>query len=503
MADQLTQNGLVIETAVEIKDELDATYKGIFGDSIGSDPGGAIPGASAIGQEIAILVDAKSAASLMLLAILAAFDPDQAEDAYLDILCALTGTRRKLPRFSTVLEACSGVIGTILPVGRVVTVEGVGTRFLSEASATDTNAPSSTLAAVSTNWANTTVYAVNDLVNNGGKIWQCIGAGTSGNPGPTGSGQQTDGGGVIWYAVGTAGQGVALVTFQAEQTGPLAATQGQLNAIATPVSGWAAAVNAAGTDAPGNGLGADLEGNAALRLRRVLELQSQGGGPPDAIRAAILAMTDVVACTVFVNNTDATDGNGLPPHSVDVMILAPSVGDQTLADAVWAAVGAGTATSNAVGTPVSKTVIDASGNPQTVKFSRPTPVPIFVQATVYYDAAAWQVGDVNAAVIAAAQSALCTFAGVYYLPGVNVRVSVLSAAIIDGPQATLTDNSGNVTPVIPAPAGSVAAPGIVDVVLEIHRGADPFAATPITITAGEIATLDPGDCDITPTPEVP
>lgn len=503
MPDQLTPTGIVIETATEIKDALDATYKGIFGESIGSDPGGAIPGASAIGQEIAILVDSKSAASLMLLAIIAAFDPDQAEDVYLDILCALTGTRRKLATYSTVLEACSGVIGTILPPGRVVTVQDVGTRFVSQASTADTNAPSSTLEAVAASWADVTDYTINALVNNGGKIWQCVEPGTSGTPGPTGSGEQTDGGGVVWYAVGVAGQGVALVTFQAEETGPLAATQGQLNAIATPVSGWAEAVNAASTDAPGNGLGSNLEGNAALRLRRVQQLQAPDGGPADSIRSAILAMTDVVACTVFVNNTDATDGNGLPPHSVDVMILAPSVDDQTLADAVWAAVGAGTATSNAIGTPVSKTVVDASGNNQTVKFSRPTPVPIDVQVTVYYDAAAWQVGNVDDAVASAAQSAICTFAGSYYLPGINVRVSVLSSAIVDGPQATETDNSGDVSPIIPAPPGSLPAPGIVDVAMLIRRDADPFANTPITIIAGEIATFDPNDIAVVATPEVP
>lgn len=495
MPDQLTTTGLVVETATEIKTALDTAYKGIFGDSIGSDPGGAIPGASAIGQEIALLVDAKSAASLMLLEIIAAFDPDQAEAFALDILCELTGTRRKLAAYSTVLVACSGTIGTSLPAGRVLKVQSLGTRFASTTAAT--------LAAVAAAWAASTSYVLDDLVTANGKIWQCIGAGTSALAAPSGSGQQTDGGGVVWYAVGTAGQGIALVLYQAEATGPLAATQGQLTEIATPVDGWAAAVNAAGTDAPGNGLGRDVEGDAALRLRRVEELQTQGGGPPDAIHAALIALPDVVAVTVFVNNTDATDANGLPPHSVDVMILAPALSDLTLANAVWKAVGGGTGLSNAVGTPKSVTVTDASGNPQTVRFSRPTLVPIDIQATVYYDPAAWQVGNVTQAVTAAARSAICTFAAAYYLPGYNVRAQPLAAAVSDGPQATVTDSLGMVTPIIPAPAGSVAAPGIVDVALTMRRGADPFASTPITITAGELATFDPNNIAITATPETP
>ncbi len=398
------------------------------------------------------------------------------------------------------LVACSGTIGTLLQKGRVLTVQSLGTRFDSQADAT--------LAAVAANWTATTPYAVNALVNANGTIWQCIGAGTAALASPSWDGtdphrQQVDGGGVVWYAVCAAGQGVALAQFQAEQTGPLAASQGQLNQIATPVNGWTAAVNAAGTDSPINGLGSNLEGNAALRVRRVQELQSQGGGPPDSIQAALLALANVQAVDVFVNNGDVVDGNGLPPHSVCVMILAPSVADQTLANAVWAAVGGGTATSNAIGTPVSKTVKDASGNNQTVKFSRPTPVPISVQATVFYDPNAWQVPNVAAAVIAAAQSAVCTFAASYYQAGFDVRLVPLQSAVRSGPQATGTDGAGNVSPIIPAPAGSAAAPGIVDVSMLIKRGADPFAVTPITIGAGEIATFDPANISITPTSEAP
>jgi uncharacterized phage protein gp47/JayE len=496
MADLLTPAGLITETATEIKADFDEAFKAVYGDSIGSDPGGAIPPATSIGQEIAILVDAKSSSSEALKEVLAAYDPDQAEDVALDVLCALTGTRRKAASKSTVLAAAAGTIGTPLEAGRVARVQDVGTRFTSLADAT--------LAAVAATWAAATDYLLNDLVNANGYIWQCIAPGASALPAPVGAAdEQADGGGVLWYRVGTTGQGIALIVFQAEEVGPLAAVQGALNEIATPVSGWAALTNGLGTDATSNGLGQNIEGNAPLRVRRRQELQTKNGGPADSIRAALLALDDVVACTVFVNNTDVADADGLPPHSVDVMILAPNVSDQALAEAVWAAVGAGTATSNAVGTPVTKTVTDASGNPQTVRYSRPTPVPIFILATVYYDPAQWDVPNVNAAIGAGTKSALCTFGGSYYQTGFNVRVLPLGSAIIDGPSATETDDVGTILPVIPAPAGSIRMQGIVDTALQIKRSGGIYGTSPVVIAKGEIATFDPSDITVTPTPEVP
>lgn len=495
MADQLTPTGLVVQTATEIKADVDAAFKAAYGNSIGSEADGSIPAASSIGQEVAIIVDAKSSASEMLQEILAALDPDQAEDAYLDIICALTGTRRKKQRFSTVLEACAGTIGTVLPLGRVVTVVGTGARFDSLSQAT--------LAVVTNNWVGGHAYALNDLVNANGEIWQCIVAGTSDlyGSGPV-AGNHFDGT-VTWYPVGVVGQGVALVTFQAEDPGPIAATQGQLTNIATPVDGWVSATNALGTDAASNGLGALVEGNATLRVRRVEELQAQGGGTPDAIRAKILALNGVIACQVFVNNTDVTDGDGIGPHSVCVLILAPSLDDQTLANAVWAATGGGIGTSNAIGTPVSKTVVDASGTAQTVKFSRPTDVPIFVQVTVYYDPLKWQTTNVPGAIGAGTKSAICTFGGDYYQTGYDVRVLPLAASVADGVQSTETDGAGNVLPVIPAPAGSSPMPGIVDVDLQIKKSGGVFGYTAISLNKGEIATFDPNNIFVTASSEAP
>ncbi len=81
MPDQISEAGIVTQSAPEIKADLDDAFKGIYGESIGSESDGSIPPESSIGQEIALLVDAKSSASEMLQALYSAFDPGQAEDA--------------------------------------------------------------------------------------------------------------------------------------------------------------------------------------------------------------------------------------------------------------------------------------------------------------------------------------------------------------------------------------------------------------------------------------
>jgi uncharacterized phage protein gp47/JayE len=496
--------GFLAKPATQSKLDFDAAFKAIYGASIGSNPDGSIPASTSIGQEIVILVDSESAAWLMQQAIYAGFDPDEAVSPQLQILCALTGTRQKLATFSTVVETCFGVAGTQLPPGRVVAIPVTGTRFDSQPNPDDANAPNSTLTAISAAWATSTAYALSDIRNASDGIWQCIVPGTSRNSGigPTVAGSVsgvfTESTGVEWRYVCALALGVALVPFQAEESGPLAATAPTLSSIATPVAGWQGALNA--LDAS---LGTSLETDAQLRVRRQEELQSAGGGPADAVRAAILQITTVEACIVFVNSTDAVV-DGVPAHGVEVLILdsraVTSDTNQDLANHVWAAVGAGTAT----GGGITKTVIDASGNPQTVSFSRPTAVPIYIVEKVYYDATIW---TSHTAVEQAVTAAILN-AGALYTIGEQVRASPISAASESGAYAV--DGTG--TAIVPAPAGSPIVPGI----LEVRNGAgtdgtlpyigtatSPVTSTTVAITKRQIATFSAAHISVVASSESP
>jgi len=112
---------------------------------------------------------------------------------------------------------------------------------------------------------------------------------------------------------------------------------------------------------------------------------------------------------------------------------------------------------------------------------------------VYYDPAAWPSLNPGAAVVAAVESAIYTFGETYYQIGYQVRASAIESAIFDGPSATTTSDAGVTVPIL-APDGSPPAPGIVDVEsLVLTRSGNPS----FTISAGELAVLDPANMSIT------
>jgi len=490
----ITPAGFVGKPATQSRADFEAGFKRIYGDSVGSEADGSIPVSTSLGQEVALLTDAESGCWQVLAAIYAAMDPDQAVTPQLQILAALTGTRQEGAQASSLIETCMGDAGTVLPAGRVVAVAPTGTRFASLEAAT--------LALVSDTWVALTAYALDALIIADGKVWQVLTAGVSDSvgSGPAGVvGAVVTDGTVTWRAMCASTVAVALVPFQAQATGALAASAGTLTQIATPVAGWTSAYNLHAAD-----LGSAIESEPALRAKRVQQLQGSGGGAADAIRAAILAIPEVENCVVFVNDTDVVDADGVPAHGVEVLIQAPSVTpttDAELALAVWRATGGGIDT----GGSTTETITDASGNPQVVKFSRPTPVPIYAALTVLYDASAWPGGA--SAVQATAKSAIGTLVAGYAI-GLDVRAAALAAAVLEGPQEV--DSAG--VAVIPASAGATAAQGLLGVangagtdgtLPYIGTAPAPATSTKITITSRQLATVDPANISVTATAATP
>jgi uncharacterized phage protein gp47/JayE len=164
------------------------------------------------------------------------------------------------------------------------------------------------------------------------------------------------------------------VSAEAETAGRILANAGTITEIAVPVSGWVSVTNASDAT-PGR----DLESDTALRTRRNRVIRAGGSSPLDAIRAALLAVTDVQQVNVYENDTDYT-ANGLPPHSVHAVVTGGT--DQAVGEALFAAKAAGIATHGAT----SVTVTDDGGNSHTVLFDRPATVNIYVMVTLEKDA---------------------------------------------------------------------------------------------------------------------
>lgn len=347
----------------EIEDELKATY----GDSINLLP------ESVFGQLVGIVADRESELWDLAEAVYSSFDPDAATGDQLDNICALTGTTRRPASKSTVAAVCYGTNGTTLLAGRVASVATSGTRFASLAEAEIVTVDA---------WADTTGYVEGDLVlNDTGKLYYATDPGTSAaSGGPTGTGTAIVDGGVVWRYIATVSAAV-VVAFEAEDTGALAANAGTLTTIETAVSGWSGVSNPVDAD-PGD----EEETDPALRLRRERELAGPATSPANAIRNDILDVDGVEQCKVFVNNTDSTDADSLPPHSVEVVVLADDTENADVLEDVRAQVFDSVAAGIATYGTNSGTVVDDSGTSQTVKFTEATEVPIYVRVDVVKDA---------------------------------------------------------------------------------------------------------------------
>lgn len=160
------------------------------------------------------------------------------------------------------------------------------------------------------------------------------------------------------------------VLFRAVDTGPVAANAGTLTNIDTPRVGWEAITNALDAD-----LGADIEADPLFRVRRIDELAAQGGGSAPSLRADLLGLPTVLAASVVENDTDATV-NGQPPHSLEAVVRSVQTAsdDADIANLIWRNKVGGI---QLIGS-VSVNIVDDEGVTRTVKFSRPTVVPIYI-----------------------------------------------------------------------------------------------------------------------------
>lgn len=366
----LTDSGFVIKTLQTIRDDINSALKTAFGSSI--DTGDR----SILGQLAGIVAERLALLWELAQTVYAAQDPNLATGAGLDAVSAYTGTLRPPASYSVVTETLTGIPTTVVPSGSLIKTASTSQQFQTTASGT--------IASVSA-WTTGLAYALGDRVTNGGNVYQCVTAGTAGATAPTGTSTGISDGGAAWDWLG-AGTGAVDVTAQCTVTGPVTATARDLSVRVSGVTGWDGAINV--LDAT---LGRNVASDEELRVLREEELSSDGQSPPDALRAALLKITDVVSATVFTNITDTTDANGMPPHSVECMVRtlwsAGDPKDQEIFDAVFQNLAAGIeSTSTATTGKQTGTATDSQGTSHTVYWSRPDEVPIYTILNVTVDA---------------------------------------------------------------------------------------------------------------------
>jgi uncharacterized phage protein gp47/JayE len=439
----LLSTGFVPKTQPIIRSEIEARLRAALGNSV------PLGDRSLLGQINGIYSEREALMWELLELIVSSQDPDAAFGAYLEAICALTGTTRDPARSSTVVLLLTGTVGTLVTAGSRAKTASTGQEFATAADATFI---------ACTLWAASTAYAANQVRANAGRIYICTAAGTSaGSGGPTGTGTAITDGTVTWRYAGE-GLGVIAVTSSAVNTGPIEAVAFDVNTIVTPVSGWQSVINLLDAE-----LGAELESDASLRTKREEEIAAAGDSPIPAIRAKLLQVTGVTSATVFHNTSDVTDSDGVPPHYVEALVRG---GDDTdIFEALFAAVAGGIGTYTR--TSDSGIVTDDEGNDWTMAFSRPTEVPIYVDIVLVKDPSTYPTdGDaqVKAAIVAWGDARLT---------GDNVAASAILAQVF-----------------------KVA--GVLEVSMpEIGTSASPTLTTTITITSRQLATFDTSRITVT------
>jgi len=443
----LTSTGFETKTYQDIVAEFEAAWRLAFGANVNVDPD------TPNGQLIALLADRESALWEALEALHSSRDPDEAEGESQDIIGALRGTTRRTLTSSTATVTLMGDASTSVPSGTQISTSDLGDVFATDATVT--------LDAVSA-WSSATAYALGTRVyNDGKKVYQCVGGGTSaGSGGPTGTGASITDNTVSWRYLGEVDSGSTPaakdVQATATTTGAVPALADTLTEIDTPVVGLDAVTNI--LDAAE---GFDYEEDPAYRIRQEQGLAGQDSPSVPGVLEEIRAQSGVTHANLLVNNTDATVDT-IPPNHLEAVVLGGEDGD--IAGALFRRVAGGVGTS---GSTTYNYEFEGTGYPQ--KFTRPTPVQIHVELEID-SLPGYDTSDLAALVRAKVLEDLDA-----YVPGQDVTISAIikSVMAIDGIKSV--DLSGDTG---------------------VDTSDPPGGNYSVTINARSLATLDTADLDI-------
>lgn len=161
------------------------------------------------------------------------------------------------------------------------------------------------------------------------------------------------------------------VTATAQQPGARLALPGTVETIGTPTRGWQSVTNLSAA-VPGE----PIETDAELRRRQSVSTALPSLTVFEGTIGAVASISGVSRYRGYENDTSVTDGDGIPPHSISLVVEggdAQAIG-QAIADKKTP--GTGTYGSTAV------TVVDNYGVARTIRFYRPTLAAIKVAITL-------------------------------------------------------------------------------------------------------------------------
>jgi len=382
MAYGVTIAGFVSKDLQTIISEIQTDFQTAFGQDID------VSIESVSGQLIRAIAKREADLWDLAQAVYSGFNPDSASGNALDGVCANVGIYRLPAVPTTVPVILYGTVGTVILAGHLVSQSQTQKQFVITESVTiDGSNVGDAQVSVEAHNATTYTITVNGVdytyLSDGTATVNEIVAGllsalsTATEVATTNNGDGTfriyasDGTTFFTLAVGTyltiSSQG-AIGDYEAVIAEALSVPSATIVTIVTPISGLSSISNiTTGT------VGRTLETDEDLRVRRRTSLQGRGKATEEALRAGVLQnVPNVDSCFVVSNRTDATDGDGRSPHSFEVVVVGGD--EQEIADIIWQYMPAGI---QPVG-DITKTVTDSTGASQTVKFSRPTSIYVWV-----------------------------------------------------------------------------------------------------------------------------
>ncbi len=399
--------GFVEKTVEDVIEEVEDAQKASFG--AGTDVSVDAP----LGQLNGIFGDQIAGLWELAGAIYRALYPDSSEDESLDNVAAITGASRLEPTNTKVDLSLNLNSGTTVPIDSVVSNSSTGDRFKTDVAVTNAGGDPANVTVAATAEETGPIQADAfsiDQIETPVAGWTAQAAvdNTIAETYALADGQtltvKVDDGAVQtalfetadFAAIGAATAAEVAAVIDSDIAGAGAADISGLVRIESDTDGPGSALEITGGTANGalgfptakvsglnqddeTVLGGDLESNTAFRIRREQLLSEQGDATVEAILAQVLDVTGVLEARVFENDTNVTNGDGMPPKSIEAVVDAPGVADVDIAQAIFDSKAGGI---QAYGTSISEVITDSQGIGHTIDASRATLVPIYIAITV-------------------------------------------------------------------------------------------------------------------------
>lgn len=161
------------------------------------------------------------------------------------------------------------------------------------------------------------------------------------------------------------------VKFECATAGAVQPALNDLSQIVTVYAGWDSVSNNVAAN-----VGRLAEGDTALRQRWNGSLYARSVAMTDSIAAALLTLNGVTVARVYENDSDNTDAEGRPPHSIEAVVAGGDADE--IGATIWQKKAAGIDTFGSQ----SVAVTDSQGFSHTINFNRPIPVYVWLDVEI-------------------------------------------------------------------------------------------------------------------------